>query len=59
MAGGGFHVEFGINETALTQSLEKGEFAVAENIIRENRNPSYLDEGTFLSISLGRTQTKK
>lgn len=47
MAGGGFHVEFGINETTLTQSLEKGEYALAESLIRENANPSYLDEGCY------------
>ena len=40
-----FHVEFGINETALTQALEKGEDLRAERLIEECTNCSYLDEG--------------
>ena len=46
MAGGIFHVEFGINETPLTRALEGGQYTHAERLIRENLNPSYLDEGT-------------
>ena len=46
MAGPGvFHVEFGINETILTRALERGQFELAEKIIREAANPSFLDEG--------------
>lgn len=45
MAGGVFHVEFGINETSLTRALESGSYGAAERLIRENINPSYLDEG--------------
>lgn len=47
MAGGVFHVEFGINDTVLTRALENKQYSVAETIIRENTNPSYLDEGVF------------
>ncbi|KAL5009734.1 hypothetical protein ScPMuIL_012039 [Solemya velum] len=52
MAAGIFHVEFGINETQLTQTLEKGRFNVAEKLIRENTVPSYLDEGCYQRTSL-------
>ena len=45
MAGGVFHVEFGINDTILTRALENKQYSAAETIIRENTNPSYLDEG--------------
>ncbi|CAG2257658.1 unnamed protein product [Mytilus edulis] len=47
MAGGVFHVEFGINETSLTRALESGSYGAAERLIRENINPSYLDEGCY------------
>ncbi|GAB1598107.1 uncharacterized protein LOC115214915, partial [Argonauta hians] len=47
MARGGFHVEFGINETPLTNFLEKNDYISAEKIIRETANPSYLDEGCY------------
>ena len=48
MAGPGvFHVEFGINETRLTQLLEKRKFKDAEKVVRENNNPSYLEEGMY------------
>jgi len=47
MAGGVFHVEFGINETPLTRALESDSYPTAERLIRENVNPSYLDEGTL------------
>ncbi|XP_036356448.1 uncharacterized protein LOC115214915 isoform X1 [Octopus sinensis] len=47
MARGGFHVEFGINETLLTQYLEKNDYISAERLIRETANPSYLDEGCY------------
>ena len=43
----GFHVEFGINETQLTRLLERGQYNEAENLIRENSGPSYLDEGCY------------
>ena len=43
----GFHVEFGINETQLTRLLERGLYQEAENLIRENNGPSYLDEGCY------------
>ena len=43
----GFHVEFGINETQLTRLLERGSYKEAENLIRENNGPSYLDEGCY------------
>ena len=46
MAGlGVFNVVFGINETKLTQSLEQRRYPEAEQIILQNRNASYLDEG--------------
>lgn len=45
MAGGVFHVEFGINETPLTRALEQGNFVTAEQLIRESTIPSSLDEG--------------
>ena len=46
MAGPGvFHVEFGINETKLTQLLERRRYAEAEKLIEVNTNASYLDEG--------------
>nr|XP_022289585.1 uncharacterized protein LOC111101404 [Crassostrea virginica]XP_022289586.1 uncharacterized protein LOC111101404 [Crassostrea virginica]XP_022290650.1 uncharacterized protein LOC111102275 [Crassostrea virginica]XP_022290652.1 uncharacterized protein LOC111102275 [Crassostrea virginica] len=47
MAGGVFHVEFGINDTILTRALENKQYSAAETIIRENTNPSYLDEGCY------------
>ena len=51
MAGPGvFHVEFGINETKLTQLLERRRYNEAANLIQENTNPSYLDEGNASSI---------
>ena len=43
----GFHVEFGINETQLTRLLERGLYKEAENLIKENNGPSYLDEGCY------------
>ena len=43
----GFHVEFGINETQLTRLLERDLYKEAENLIRENNGPSYLDEGCY------------
>ncbi len=49
MAGPGvFHVEFGINETPLTQLLERRKFRDAEKMIIENNNASFLDEGITL-----------
>jgi len=50
MAGGVFHVEFGINETPLTRALERGNFVTAEKYIRDTLNPSYLDEGNILFL---------
>ncbi|XP_060076255.1 uncharacterized protein LOC132555891 [Ylistrum balloti] len=47
MAGGVFHVEFGINETNLTRALEQGNFVTAEKLIRDTNNPSFLDEGCY------------
>ncbi|KAK3580495.1 hypothetical protein CHS0354_001094 [Potamilus streckersoni] len=47
MAVGVFHVEFGFNDTPLTRALEIGNFVAAEKLIRENSNPSYLDEGCY------------
>ncbi|XP_069133563.1 uncharacterized protein [Argopecten irradians] len=47
MAGGVFHVEFGINETSLTRALEQGNFVTAEKLIRDASNPSFLDEGCY------------
>ncbi|KAJ8315818.1 hypothetical protein KUTeg_007968 [Tegillarca granosa] len=52
MAGGVFHVEFGINETPLTRALENGNFVSAEKFIRENNVPSYLDEGCYQRTAL-------
>jgi hypothetical protein len=42
---GVFHVQFGINETRLTQALEYGEFDVAEKMINDCTSATYLDEG--------------
>ncbi|XP_005088886.1 uncharacterized protein LOC101858747 [Aplysia californica] len=42
-----FHVEFGMNETPLTQALEQGDFAVAERIIVDCPNATYLDDGCY------------
>jgi hypothetical protein len=54
MAGGVFHVEFGINETTLTRALESDSYPTAERLIRENVNPSYLDEGTlYICLTFG------
>ncbi|KAL8599016.1 hypothetical protein ACOMHN_006825 [Nucella lapillus] len=47
-----FHVEFGINETALTRALENGNYASAERLILDCVNPSYLDEGCYQRIPL-------
>ena len=38
-------MEFGFNDTPLTRALESGNYALAEKIIRDNVNPSALDEG--------------
>lgn len=50
MAGGVFHVEFGINDTVLTRALENRKYSAAEAIIRDNTNPSYLDEGMIVLV---------
>ncbi|CAL1540007.1 unnamed protein product [Lymnaea stagnalis] len=42
-----FHVEFGMNETPLTQALEQGNCATAERLILECPNASYLDDGCY------------
>ncbi|KAK3098584.1 hypothetical protein FSP39_020939, partial [Pinctada imbricata] len=47
MAGGVFHVEFGINDTQLTRALEKNNFVTAEKLIRDTTQASYLDEGCY------------
>lgn len=47
---GVFHVEFGINETPLTQLLNKQDFVQAEKLIRENTHQSYLNEGIYRTI---------
>lgn len=41
-----FHVQFGLNETELTQALESCQYDLAERLIREATSASYLDEGT-------------
>ena len=51
MAGPGvFHVEFGINETKLTRSLEQRNYKEAEKIIKECSNQTFLDEGLLIII---------
>lgn len=45
MAGAGFHVEFGFNDTALTRALEFSNYVLSEQLIRDATNPSSLDEG--------------
>ncbi|GFN84715.1 alpha-latrocrustotoxin [Plakobranchus ocellatus] len=42
-----FHVEFGMNDTPLTQALEKGNYASAERLILDCPNSSYLDDGCY------------
>lgn len=42
-----FRVEFGMNETPLTQALEQGNYATAERLILECPNASYLDDGCY------------
>ncbi|KAK0057841.1 hypothetical protein Bpfe_012797 [Biomphalaria pfeifferi] len=42
-----FHVEFGMNDTPLTQALEQGNYATAERLILECPNASYLDDGCY------------
>ncbi|CAG5123761.1 unnamed protein product [Candidula unifasciata] len=42
-----FHVEFGMNDTALTRALEDGNYATAERLILECPNASYLDDGCY------------
>ena len=46
MAANVFHVEFGLNETALTRALESERYDLAEKLIRDTTSASYLDEGT-------------
>ena len=52
MAGFVFHVEFGMNETALTQALEAQKWMLAEKLILDCQNASYLDEGIYLIYKL-------
>ena len=54
MAGVGnvFHVEFGLNETKLTQALESHRWREAERIILDNSQSSFLDEGQNLDSFL-------
>lgn len=52
MAGFVFHVEFGMNETKLTQALEAENWALAEKLILECQNASYLDEGCYQRVPL-------
>ena len=47
MAANIFHVEFGLNETELTQALESCRYDLAERLIRETTSASYLDEGMY------------
>ncbi|XP_013399804.1 uncharacterized protein LOC106165962 [Lingula anatina] len=47
-----FHVEFGINETELTQALELQHYSRAEQLIRNTSSASYLDEGCYQRIPL-------
>ncbi|XP_059145782.1 uncharacterized protein LOC131932908 [Physella acuta] len=42
-----FHVEFGMNDTPLTQALEQGNYATAERFIIDCPNASYLDDGCY------------
>lgn len=47
-----FHVEFGMNDTPLTQALEQGNYASAERLILDCPNSSYLDDGCYQRIPL-------
>ena len=47
MAANIFHVEFGLNETELTQALESCRYDLADRLIRETTSASYLDEGMY------------
>ena len=46
-----FHVEFGMNDTPLTQALEQGNYASAERLILDCPNSSYLDDGELSVLS--------
>ncbi|XP_064595869.1 uncharacterized protein LOC135462572 [Liolophura sinensis] len=49
---GVFHVEFGINDTDLTEALEATDYPKAERLIKNRAVASYLDEGCYQRIPL-------
>ncbi|XP_076364137.1 uncharacterized protein LOC143253720 isoform X7 [Tachypleus tridentatus] len=47
-----FQVNWGINDTPLTRALELGDDVKAASIIRENSDPSFLNEGPYERVPL-------
>ncbi|XP_049787803.1 uncharacterized protein LOC126191107 isoform X1 [Schistocerca cancellata] len=47
-----YHAQIGINDTPITRALEEGQFKLAQQLILENTDRSYLDEGPFVKIPL-------
>ena len=47
-----FHVEFGINETELSRALEERDYSKARQLLLDNSNTSYLDEGQSINYVL-------